>query len=132
MGFEEDYAGVLQNLESAIVSVYREDADLLDYDVSDALEILIRYYRSIAGGLEPRAVTLDGRPQAVFDAVQQVCEYRLGRGELGGLPAVGEAGVMAVSADELVQCLKRILKSVQRWHKQGGRRGYLDFITDYV
>ena len=45
MSFEEEYADVLQNIEFAIVTVYRRNNALLDYDVTSALETLIRIYR---------------------------------------------------------------------------------------
>jgi hypothetical protein len=34
--------------------------------------------------------------------------------------------------DEIVACLKRVRTSVKRWHKSGGRRGYLDFVSQYI
>jgi hypothetical protein len=34
--------------------------------------------------------------------------------------------------DAIALCLKRILKSVNRWNKSGGQRGYLTFIVQYV
>ncbi len=44
--FEEDYLDVLQNIEAAIVSVYRQHPALLDYEVDKALEALIRAYQA--------------------------------------------------------------------------------------
>jgi hypothetical protein len=36
------------------------------------------------------------------------------------------------TVDEIMLCLKRILKSATRWNKEAGRQGYLDFITQFV
>ncbi|MEX2215088.1 MAG: hypothetical protein WD768_13215 [Phycisphaeraceae bacterium] len=36
------------------------------------------------------------------------------------------------SRDEVRQALRKIKKSVDRHNRQGGQRGYLDFIRDYV
>jgi hypothetical protein len=50
-------------------------------------------------------------------------------------PAEGGAVIpqpKPITADEIVACLKRIRKSVQRWTKEGGRRGYLTFVEGYV
>jgi hypothetical protein len=37
-----------------------------------------------------------------------------------------------ITIDEIILCLKRVLKSVKRWNEDGGRQGYLDFIIQYV
>jgi hypothetical protein len=37
-----------------------------------------------------------------------------------------------LQADEIVACLKRIIKSLQHWNKYGGRQGYLQFIEQYI
>jgi hypothetical protein len=48
MQIEEEYQDVLQNIEFAIVQVYREDRTLLDSDVLESLEALQRYYQAQA------------------------------------------------------------------------------------
>jgi len=37
-----------------------------------------------------------------------------------------------MSLDEIIQCLKRILKSVEKWNKHEGIQGYLRFVSQYV
>jgi hypothetical protein len=37
-----------------------------------------------------------------------------------------------IKVEEILLCLKRILKSVNRWNKSAGQRGYLTFIVQYV
>ena len=37
-----------------------------------------------------------------------------------------------LQVEEIGQCLKRIHKSVQRWNKLRGRRGYLDFVSPFI
>lgn len=39
--FEEEYLDVLQNIEFAIVNVYRREQALTDYDVSKIMSVLI-------------------------------------------------------------------------------------------
>ena len=48
MAFEEQYLDVLQNIEFAIVSAYREHNDLRDREVMRALDALIDFYRAEA------------------------------------------------------------------------------------
>jgi hypothetical protein len=62
-----------------------------------------------------------------------MCEWRLGRLQ----PDNAEAADLGpapepIKVDEIVLCLKKILKSVNRWNKTGGQRGYLTFIIPYV
>ena len=130
MSIEEDYGDVLQNIEFAIVTVYRENRELIDYDVADALEALIRMYRSEQSGREPSPARLAEKPQQVFEATKEMCEFRLGRADLDAEEKAPDPQPISVS--DLIDCLKRIEKSVRRWTKQGGRRGYLDFVSQYV
>ena len=53
MKVEQQYFDVLQNIETAIVSVYEIDARLLDVDVLDALDVLIRNYALEEQGVVP-------------------------------------------------------------------------------
>lgn len=43
MGLEDRHPDILQNIEFAIVNVYRADPDLRDYDVIKALDALISH-----------------------------------------------------------------------------------------
>ncbi len=130
--FEEEYEGVLQNLEFAIVNVAREIPDLVDFDVETALENLIRHYSAEAQNRTVTLRPLNAERQAIFDRVQAMCEWRLGRSELTAEEDLSIPMPEALSVDEIVACLKRIRKSVQRWTKQGGRQGYLTFVGQFI
>ena len=133
MGIEEEYQDVLQNIEFGIVSVYRQDPALLDYDVLDALEALIRHYTAEEGGRNPPPLRLAERAQRVFDSAKNMCEWRLGRQKLlnkNNKPV--DTGMKPITVSEIVTCLKRIHLSVRRWNKQGGRQGYLNFVKDFL
>jgi hypothetical protein len=131
--FEERYLDVLQNIEAAIVRVYHERPDLLDYDVDAMLDALISRYKAEEQQRNPRPLRLTERQEQLFQSVQAICEWRLGRSEL-----VAEAdeqviaGPPPISLEEIVACLKRIKSSVRRWTKQRGRQGYLTFVQQYV
>ncbi|HEX8363185.1 MAG TPA: hypothetical protein VF613_23890 [Longimicrobium sp.] len=126
--FEQRYEDVLQNIESAIIRLYRADPALVDYEVDGGLESLTAAYTAEMQGREPRGAPSDPNRRRVFEAVRQVCEWRLGRAALPGAGAVPEP----IGTDEIVACLKRLRKSVQRWTKRGGRQGYLSFVGQYV
>ncbi len=133
--FEDRYFDVLQNIEAAIVGVYRADPELTDLEVMNTLDALIRRYRSEAGGREPRTPRLLGRIKDLYEVLEQACEWRLGRSKVKtvdgkeiGLPPEVEP----LTPDEMVAVLKRIQRSVKRWTKEGGRQGYLNFVNEFI
>lgn len=126
----EQFHDVLQNIEYAIFGVYENEADLLDLDVIDALDALVRRYVAEEGNRTPPKRFLSPRAARVFEAAEQVCEWRLGRNapsEDNEAPPVPLDQHNSV-ADILV-CLKRIRKSAHTWNEQAGRQGYLDYIS---
>jgi hypothetical protein len=130
MTFEDQYLDVLQNIEFAIVSVYREQLDLRDSVVLRAIEALIDHYRAESRGQTPKPVKLPETEAQIFARVQEFCALRLGRGGLGmaaeSLPAQDK------TIEEIVACLRRIRKSVERWNKRGGQQGYVTFVSQFI
>ena len=125
---DSKHLDVLQNIEFGIVDVYRTDRSLLDVDVSDAMDVLVYHYRAVEAQRIPPTRPLSEPAARVFKSVQQVCEWRLGNS-----PALGQESLSAgIPLAELVTCLRTIQKSIPRWSRQGGRKGYLDFISQYV
>ena len=132
MRIEDEYADVLQNIEAAIVAVHGEEPDLLDLEVLDTLQALIRGYNAEERRKAVGAPRLSGRAKKLYDAVRRMCEWRLGRGPLNpGEPAQSEASG-ALTASEIVLCLKRIRRSVQFWNRDGGRQGYLNYVRPFL
>ena len=133
MGIEEQYLDVLQNIEFAIVGVYREHTDMTDYEVMRALEAVIDAYKAETLGRDPRESSLSEMEVALYEGVRGMCQWRLGRdGPLAGDESRAGPAPQPITVDEVLLCLKRILKSVNKWNKSGGRTGYLDFIVRYV
>jgi hypothetical protein len=129
---EERYMDVLQNLEAAIVSVYREHpAELMDYDVDFVISKLVSYYQTELRGRKPQTIQLTGVREEIRDRVVAMVEWRLGRSPI----PIGDSNLMIdtpISLDDLILCLKRIRKSIKRWTKEGGRQGYLEFVSQFV
>jgi hypothetical protein len=129
--FEDEYLDVLQNIEFSIVSVYRRHPELIDYDVEQALRALLLEYQDQQRNRLAREPRLDALAQQVYEGVRQMCEWRLGRESLDTnnvIPATSSP----LTLDEVVACLKRIRKSVQRWKKEDGRQGYLQFVDGFI
>ncbi len=127
---EEEYMDVLQNIEATILSVYREHADLLDYDVDKVLNLLWTEYRREGINKPTPKPLLNANAQLVYDRVRQICEWRLGRTEMTAGSGSVRVKPEPLSIDEILACLKRILKSIKLWNKEGGRQGYLYFIDN--
>lgn len=131
--FEKKYEGVLQNIEFALVQEYNAHPEMTDWDAQEAVNGLIRAYQTEARGKPIPALKLAPLHQEIYDAVQAMCEWRLGREQMlddQGAPVAAEMKPRTI--DEIVACLKRIRRSIEMWNKELGRRGYYDFVSDYV
>jgi len=127
---DDRYLDVLQNLEFAVVEVYRSDPDLVDSDVERALSALAMALNAKRLGrpVDPVAAKLNGRTMRVFEALLFVCEWRMGEefsAEFGPPPRMHTVG-------DLLACVQRVRKSVRWWTREGGKRGYLEFVKQYV
>lgn len=129
--FEEKYLDVLQNMEFAIVSIYRRHPELVDYDVEQALRTLLLEYQDQQRNRPAREPRLDALAQQVYEGVKQMCEWRLGRESLDANKVIPVTS-SPLTIDEVLACLKRIRKSVQLWKREGGRQGYLQFIDGFI
>ena len=127
--FGEKNLDVLQNIEFGIIEVYRADRSLLDIDVKDAVDALVRHYHADEEQRTPPRRTLGQRAEKVFRSVETLCEWRLGRSPFPGETDVPEPGV---PVSELVKGLREIQKSIPRWSRRGGRQGYLEFVSQYL
>lgn len=130
---EDEYPDVLQNIESAIISVYRENSGLLDYDVDKALNALWTIYRAEEQGRKKLPPPFNGNQQLVYERVKSMCDWRLGREKMEAEKdgQVIEVTPDPLSLDVIAVCLKRIRKSIELWTKEGGRQGYLYFIDNH-
>ena len=72
---------------------------------------------------------MTGLDAEVFEAVNAMCEVRLGR-RAG--PDEALAGIEPILLEKLVSCLRELTKSVERHTQMGGRQGYLTFIDKFL
>jgi len=132
MGMEEKYLDVLQNMEFAIVSTYRRYPEMTDYEVMRVLEAVIDGYKAETLGRTPREYVPSEMEAALYRAVHDMCQWRLGRGDLGEDAPRKPSTPQPVTVDTIILCLRQILRSVVKSSKSGGQTGYLDFIVQYV
>jgi hypothetical protein len=116
---EELYLDVLMNIELPVIEVFREHPELLDFQVDEGLRALMSRYKAEERGEEITPPRVKGLALLIFEAVLDSTELMLGR---------PEKVMDTIDLPTLLNCLSRIRKSVKLWTKQGGSRGYLNFL----
>ncbi|RMD96674.1 MAG: hypothetical protein D6814_10965 [Calditrichaeota bacterium] len=127
MKFEERYLDVLHNIEVMIFTAYQENNVINDYDVMASLRALINHYVAEIRKTPPKKLHLRPPQELIFNRVQSVCEWQLGRQSISEAPEIPP-----ISLDEMIACLKRIHRSVKFWNKNGGSKGYLNYIGNFL
>ncbi len=131
--FEEKYNDTLRSMEIALVKTYREDEEMTDWETLTAVNGLIRVYTAEQKRRNPPVLSLKPLAKQSYDELKLTSD-----GWLGRAPVVDEAGQLADISDhslsiaEVVNCLKRIRKSIEMWQREGGRRGYFNFIDQFL
>ncbi len=132
MKWQEENLDVLQNLEFAIVEVWRAHPELTDYSALRAYEAARQHYRAEMRGKPAPPSGLTGLDAVAFEELKKMCEFRLGR-RTGPPPASGQdVPVTAIPLEHLLACLQELAKSVERHTRSGGRQGYLQFIDGFL
>lgn len=131
--FEEEYMDVLQNIEFAIVVVYRRNRELTDYDVEKVLNELIKSYQAERRQRAVEKPAMSTSVAQIYESVHGMCEWRLGRESIEGENLDTKIGVpKPITVEEIISCLKRISKSVRKWNKRAGTRGYLQYVDQFI
>ena len=128
MNAEPKNLDLLQNLETAVIQVWRANLEMTDHVAARAYEAVFERYRAESRDHQPKVATLAGLDRTVYEAVTAACELRLGR---GALSAAG-ASIPPVSLEDLVDGLRQLRKSVERNTRGGGRQGYLHFVDEFL
>ena len=131
--FEEKYIDVLHNIETALVHAYDEHAEMSDWEARDAVKALMRMYKAERDGRATPALKLKPLAQEAYNNVKMLCDWRLGRAIIlteDGKPPADLPPPKTL--DEMIACLQRILRSIEMWQKEGGRRGYYNFVSGFV
>ena len=125
----DDKLDILQNLEYSIVEIWRSHPEMSDYTALRAYEAAFQTFRAELRGHVPKPPGLTGIDAAAFEAVEAMCEFRLGRRPS---PVAGTETVPPIPVQLLVNCLRELCRSVERHTKAEGRQGYLTFIDGFL
>ncbi|MCA9960695.1 MAG: hypothetical protein R3E31_09310 [Chloroflexota bacterium] len=131
--FEEKYNDTLRSLELTLVRQYRQFENLTDWETGTAVNNLIRTYTAVSRRRATPTIKQDALTQLIYDRLQTTCAGWLGQG-----PLIDEAGQVVqlddthLAVSEIIDCLKRIRRSIDMWNKEGGNRGYFEFIDQFL
>lgn len=133
MQLDSDYLDFLQNMESAVVRVYKSNPALRDPDVIKAYDRLIKFYQRKKKHLPEMDLAPSGAAGEVYGAVFLMCEWRRVKEpgetfEIEGIEGTGGNVPLPV----VVRSLEKLLKSANRWHKKDGVRGYLHLTSNFI
>ncbi len=128
---------VLQNIEFCVVAALKEYPDMDDSDAMNAFDALIKDFRDIERGRTPKTHSLSGAVESVFLRVRGICLLRIQpqpaldgiQSDRSDVDLIPDSALLPPAT--ISRCLKKIRKSMERWHGVGGRRGYLDFIVRF-
>jgi hypothetical protein len=132
---EEEFMDVLQNIEYALITVYKEDEEMTDYEAEEAINSLIRLYTAEQRKRAEPKLDLSGPAELAFERVKVMCEMRMGREKLQSGDENKEPfdfNLEPIALNDLIACLKRVRRSIQKWNRDYGRRGYYDFVSQFV
>ncbi len=95
---------------------------MTDWDAMEAVKSLIRTYKAERDGRPAPPLRLGALAQEAYEFVRTMCEWRLGRQPLELERETGEGrekftldtGEGAISLDEMIACLQRVLNSIER------------------
>ncbi|MGH7944960.1 MAG: hypothetical protein ACREH8_24085 [Opitutaceae bacterium] len=129
MSVPEEYEHVLRDLERSVIETWRKNPGMTDHVALRAYEAAYAHYRAEQRGHPAKPHGLTGIDGATFDALGAACERWLGRGAGSG----GKASrIEPISAEEMVACLRRLIRSVKLHTERAGRQGYLNFVGPFL
>ena len=134
MRVEEEYMDVLQSIECAVTTEFEIYPDLTDYAVQRVYENLIDYYSAEVRNRPPKPQSLDEKEQIIYTEVKKFCDWHLGRNnDLFTSDSDEKVPIPTpITPAQMVTCLKRLVKSLQKWTRHHGRQGYLKFISMFI
>ena len=131
--FEEEYRDVLQNIEGVLIPVYDEQPKMTDYSAIYAVETLIKVYSAELQGRTAAIPQFQTHEKEAYTHVKAICDWRLGRGTMKDEKGREmDLGLEPITVEEIIDCLKRIRKSIEFWQKRGGRRAYYEYVSQFI
>jgi hypothetical protein len=126
-----EHPEALYLLESLIRAAGEDDPSLLDLHVIDALDAARRWFAAEQEGRTFRPRLTDPRAEELFTGLRAAGEFLLGR-PTEEIEVRLEERPDPIGLDALVYGFRRLEKSAKLWTNEGGRRGYLSYIGQFL
>ena len=119
MDFNNDeHLDVCQNIEFGLKHQYEENSNLTDPKAMYALDHAKIAVKQLYGFAKNEQVIIDGDTKGIIEWCVSIAEERIGK-------------INDLTLKEYLNRIDKIKRSVKR-HSEYGRRGYYEFIKDYV
>ena len=130
---DERYIEIIYTLELSIVAFYQEHPDLLDAHVETAINHLMRVYRAETQGKQAPKRRMKGISLDLAETLEAVCEFYRGRAQVEPQKSPkSELELPVRTPKDITASLKKLKSSIKTWSKQGGRQGYLNYVTEFI
>ncbi len=126
MNVLNQHLDILQNIEATAIAFCRENPVLKDAHILAVYEKLLSLFDRRKRKLPELPVALPPISMSLFLELKTVCETRIA-GSPSEMP-----GAVNVPPGVMVLCLKKLVDSVKRWTKEGGVKGYIQFVEKYL
>ena len=133
MRVDQEFRNVLLNIEVQVIDIAHDNPEIADYQVEKVYSALLSKYKALARGKEAKDINFKNPTDLLYDQVNGVCGFFVGDiepenedGEVIDIP------MEKISYQDMIACLKYLRKSVKLWNKEGGQKGYLNYVEEFV
>ncbi len=133
MRVDEEFRNVLMNIEIQVIDIANDNPEIADYQVEKVYSALLSKYKALNRGKEAKEVNFKEPTDTLYTQVGAICSFFVGDikpkdedGEPINIP------LDTISYEDMIACLKSLRKSVKLWNKEGGQKGYLNYVKEFV
>ncbi len=114
---QRNHFDILQTIESCIAAVYADHSELDDTQAILAMRALLRTYMT-GSSLPPPLTPLAAE---IYAEIQQAL-----------VPRIPASPSTKASFKPILDSLECVIDSAEFWHRQGGVRGYLEYMSQFL
>jgi len=129
----ENHEETLKEIETVVITLYRRNPELSDWNVDLVYQALQRIYKAEVDGHPAPPAKLSLIEQELYDSLKPVCNAWI-----VGRPAAKQPLLKKIVAPEtpktrqdILNCLRTLRTSLKLWDKNFGRFGYLKYIDQF-
>jgi hypothetical protein len=130
----ENHEETLKEIEIAVITLYRRQPELSDWNVDLVYQALQRLYKAEVDQRPAAAAKLSEIERELYDSLKSVCDSWM-----ADRPAVKKSAWKKPALpdppkthQDILSCLKALRSSLKLWNKNFGRVGYLEYINQFI